>query len=391
LTSPPPRQSLVAFGALWFTYFVGIGLFNPYAPLWFKELGYSTLAIGALSSLQAWTRILAPYGWGWLGDHGGDRAGHRERLIRWAAAASVAAAAALTLDAPYSGVALVVMLLFLANGGVVPLCEAALAQHLHTAQGLDTARYGRVRVWGSIGFVVAVTSFGLLLERLPMHWFPWLVVGVYLLLLGAAMRLPLSPAVAHERGAKARIWPVLRRPPVAWFFASVFFTVLAHTGLYAFFSLYLDAQGYPKSAVGALWAVSVLVEVAFFWFQGRFFGRYDPHRWLLVAAACTVLRFVITAAYGSSLLLLAAAQALHAFTFAGHHAACITLVHRHFPGALRGRGQALYSVLGYGVSGVLGGVGGGWLIEHLGYPAVFWAAAGAGLLACACALRAARG
>jgi PPP family 3-phenylpropionic acid transporter len=51
-----------------------IGLFNPYAPLWFKELGFSTLAIGSIASLQAWTRVVAPYAWGWLGDHGGRRA-----------------------------------------------------------------------------------------------------------------------------------------------------------------------------------------------------------------------------------------------------------------------------------------------------------------------------
>ncbi len=378
---------LGAFGLLWFTYFVGIGLFNPYAPLWFQQLGFSTLAIGALASLQSWTRVVAPYGWGWLGDHSGDRV----RLLRWAAGATLLAALALTLDTRYGAIALVVAALFLANGGVVPLCEAALSQHLGTAQGLDAARYGRVRVWGSIGFVVAVTGFGLLLEWWPLRGFPWLVVMVYGLLLLATLRLPPSPVLAQDNEVRVRVWPVLRQPVVAWFFASAFFTVLAHTGLYAFFSLYLDQQGYPKSAVGGLWAVAVVLEIGFFWFQGRFFRRFEPQRWLELAAACTVLRFVITAAYGASLWWLVAAQALHAITFAAHHAACITLVHRHFPGALRGRGQALYSVLGYGASGLLGGVGGGWLIEHLGYASVFWASALAGGLAWVCARRAGTG
>lgn len=381
--SGPAR--LAPFGLLWFTYFVGIGLFNPYAPLWFQQLGYSTLAIGALASLQSWTRVLAPYGWGWLGDHSADRV----RLLRWAALGALLAALALTLDTRYGFIAALVALLFLANGGVVPLCEAALSQHLGNAQGgLDTARYGRVRVWGSVGFVVGVAGFGVLLEWWSLRWFPWLVVVVYALLLLATLRLPPSPVAAHGREAPAQVWPVLRQPVVAWFFASVFFTVLAHTGLYAFFSLYLDAQGYPKSAVGGLWAVAVVLEIAFFWFQGRFFGRFDPQRWLVLAGACTALRFAMTAAFGASLWWLVAAQALHAITFAGHHAACISLVHRYFPGALRGRGQALYSVLGYGASGVLGGVGGGWLIEHLGFAAVFWASAVAGALAWACARRA---
>jgi MFS transporter, PPP family, 3-phenylpropionic acid transporter len=73
------------FAALWFCYFAAIGAFNPYAPLWFKELGFSALAIGGIASLQAWSRVLAPYGWGWLGDHRGSRV----KLIRAAALASV--------------------------------------------------------------------------------------------------------------------------------------------------------------------------------------------------------------------------------------------------------------------------------------------------------------
>jgi PPP family 3-phenylpropionic acid transporter len=104
----------------------------------------------------------------------------------------------------------------------------------------------------------------------------------------------------------------------------------------------------------------------------------------------TTLRFVAVAVAGHSPLVLVLAQALHAVTFAGHHTACIMLVQRFFPGRLRGRGQALYSVLGYGLPGVLGGVGGGWLISRLDFAAVFWAAAGCGLAAWVCATRMAR-
>ena len=86
-----PSASLAPFGALSFAYFASIGLFNPYAPLWFQSLGFSTLAIGTIASLQAWARVLAPFGWGWLG----DRSGRRVALLRAAAALSVAAAAGL--------------------------------------------------------------------------------------------------------------------------------------------------------------------------------------------------------------------------------------------------------------------------------------------------------
>ncbi len=378
--TPGPR-GLKRFAALSFVYFAAIGLFNPYAPLWFQSLGMSTLAIGAIASLQAWTRVLAPYGWSWAGDHGGRRV----ELIRLAALGCVLSALGLLGVEGAASISVMTMLLFMANAGIVPLYEATLAHLLSTGSGgMDLARYGRVRVWGSVGFIVSVTAFGAVLDLAGIRWFPVIVAAVNGALFVVALRLPTLRDEAVSDAAAPPVLPVLRRPVVAWFFASIFCTVLAHTSLYAFFSLYLVSLGYPKSAVGALWAVSVAVEILFFWTQGRWSAWLAPERWLQVVAAATAARFAAIAAGGSWAVVLVLAQLAHAVTFAAHHAACIALVHRHFPGRLRGRGQALYTILGYGLPGVLGGVAGGWLIEQQGFAAVFWAAAAAGLLAWIC-------
>jgi PPP family 3-phenylpropionic acid transporter len=382
-------SGLKRFAALSFVYFSTIGLFNPYAPLWFQSLGLSTLAIGAVASLQAWTRVLAPYGWSWAGDHGGRRV----ELIRLAALGCLLAALGLLGVEGAAAVSLMTMLLFLANAGIVPLYEATLAHLLATgragAGGMDLARYGRVRVWGSVGFIASVTLFGALLDVFGIGLFPFIVAAMNGLLLVVALRLPLARDETHADAVAPPVLHLVRQPAVAWFFASIFFTVLAHTSLYAFFSLYLVSLGYGKSAVGALWAVSVAMEILFFWTQGRWAAWLPPERWLQVVAGFTMLRFATIAALGTWPLALAAAQLTHAVTFAAHHAACIALVARHFPGRLRGRGQALYTILGYGLPGVLGGVAGGWLIEHRGFAAVFWGATVAGLLAWACSRRAA--
>ena len=382
----PGSPALWRLGALSLAYFAAVGLFNPYAPLWFQSLGFSTLLIGGIASLQAWTRVFAPYAWSWWGDH----SGRRVELIRLSAAGALLSALGLLGVQAAVPVAVVTAMLFIANSGVVPLYESLLAQLLHTATGIDAARYGRVRVWGSIGFIASAASFGVLLEQVGIAVFPAFVAAMNGLMLWAALRLPATRAeVVHDAPAPP-VLPLLRRPEVAWFFASAFFVVLAHTSLYAFFSLYLVGLGYGKSAVGALWAVSVVVEIAFFWWQGSWFARLSPHRWLEIVGLVTALRFAITAGAGSWAPALVLAQALHAITFAAHHSACIALVSRLFPGRLRGRGQALYTTLGYGLSGVLGGVGGGWVISHFGYPAVFWAAAVCALAGAVCARLAAR-
>ncbi len=385
-------SSLAPYGVLSFMYFASIGLFNPYTPLWFQSLGFSTLVIGSIASLQSWTRVLVPYAWSWLGDHWGQGA-RRVDLLRIATAAIVVASLGILVFDSVVGLAIIVFLVFAANGAVVPLMEAAVAQRLATAQGMDVGRYGRVRMWGSIGFIVTVGLFGALLERTGIAALPGCVVGVSVLLAFATWRLPrparvaLSPEALRAAASKlnqARVWTVLRRPEVAWFFAGIFFTVLAHTSLYVFLSLYLDSLGYPKSAVGALWAVGVAVEIVFFWRQGRWFARFSAHTWLLAAAVASVLRFSAMAAFGGAWLVLVIAQCLHALTFAAQHAACISLVDRYFAGPSRGRGQALYSTLGYGLSGVLGGVAGGALSQRWGFEAVFAAAAVAACVASGC-------
>jgi len=368
---------LLPFAAISLCYFGFIGLFSPYAPLWYQSLGYSTFAIGALTSMQSATRIFAPYAWGWSADH----RGRREPLLRLAIGGALVSSLGFFLFRDYAGIAVVTVVLMLCTAGVVPISEALLAQHVSHQGQVDIGRYGRIRLWGSVGFVVVGTVSGFVLERAGVERFPLLCTGVLALLLLAAYQLPQpSEAAATETVVKGAL-AVLREPVVAWFFAGTFLTVLAHTSLYAFYSLYLASLGYGKGAIGVLWSLAVAVEVGWFAFQGRWVQRLPVHGWLALAAAVSAVRFAAIAAFASEVAVLVVAQVLHALTFAAQHSACIAVISRHFPGRLRSRGQALYTVLGYGASGVLGGIAGGALSERFGFPSVFWAASAVSLLA----------
>ena len=366
-----------------FAYFAYAGLFSTYAPLWFASLGFSTLAIGSIASLQSATRLFSPYAWAWLADHSGQRV----RLLRWAVGLSLLCSLGFLIAPQPAWVVWITVALFVCTAAVIPISESALAQLVSPDGALDTRRYGRVRVWGSVGFVMAVMLSGFALEGLGVTWFPALVVALLAGLMLAVMRLPAVAEPPHAADAPQGALSVLREPVVAWFFAGVFLTVLAHTSLYAFFSLYLDALGYSNSAVGMIWAVGVAIEVLWFWFQSRWAHGLTMHGWLVLAALVTALRLAGVALFGGIAWVLVLTQFTHAITFAAQHTACIAVINRHFPGRLRGRGQALYAVLGYGASGVVGGVGGGALSEALGFAAVFWAASAAALAAALCCWR----
>lgn len=381
------RGALPAFAAVGFCYFGFVGLFMGYSPLWFEQLGFSAFGIGVLVALQNGTRLGVPYAWA----AAADRSGRRVGMLRLAAGGSLLASVGLLWQGGPWWVGAVVAALFVCTAGVMPLTETTLAQWVSRDGVFDTGRYGRVRLWGSIGFVVAVAAGGTALQAAGLEHFPWFVVAMLALLWLATLRLPAVAEPPHAAdaapgGALAK----LREPELGWFFAAVFLTVLAHHALYAFLSLHLAAIGYTKSQIGGLWAVGVVAEVLWFAGQGRWYPRLGAYAWLLVAALFTALRLGVIAGLAGVAWLLVLVQAMHAITFAGQHTACLDVVSRHFGGRLRGRGQALYAILGYGASGVLAGVAGGALAQAAGYAAVFWVAAGAGLASAWCARRAAR-
>ncbi|VWX62755.1 MFS transporter, PPP family, 3-phenylpropionic acid transporter [Burkholderiales bacterium 8X] len=377
------RGHLAAFAALSASYFAHIGFFNPYLPLWLKDLGLPIFTISLLASVQSITRVFAPYAWGALSDH----TGHRVLLLRISAAIALVSTFGLYGAGGPWWLALVLLLMFTHTSSMMSLTEAAMA---HLVAG-DWGRYGRIRLWGSAGFLVTVFFAGEWFERFGMRQFPAWASGTLAVVLIATLRLPdvREPAVASSVG-KEPIGPVLREPAVRWFFGSLFFQVMAHFSVYGFLSLYLDSIGYGKGAIGLLWALSVVAEILWFFLQGRLLGRFAMPRWLVICGVAAVLRLGITAGLGQWVWALVAAQALHALSFAAHHTTCIAMVSRYFPGRLRGRGQALFTVIGYGFGGVLGVLAGGAIAQRFGFVSMFAVATAVAGIGTGCAWRAKR-
>src|SRR5215210_4895301 len=178
----PGIRQLVPFAALSATYFAHIGFFNPYLPLWLKAQGLPIVVISVLVSLQSFTRVFAPYAWGALSDHTGERV----KLLRISAAIAFIASAGLWIDGGAWWIALVLLVLFTHTSSMMSLTEAAMA---HLVAG-DWGRYGRARVWGSIGFMATVFAAGAWFERYGMGSFPAWTVVTLLLVLACTFWLP---------------------------------------------------------------------------------------------------------------------------------------------------------------------------------------------------------
>jgi PPP family 3-phenylpropionic acid transporter len=265
------------------------------------------------------------------------------------------------------------------SAGAMPIVESLAL----SALGAQSGRYGPVRLWGSVSFILAVLLTGVWLDRAAPAS---LLVIIWVLALGAlaaACVLPARPRRAEPTPDAPRFWAVLRRPAVLTLLAACLCMVVAHGALYAFYSIHLSHAGYSKIAIGALWTLGVLAEIVVFVAWPRLLRRFSLRALLLGSFLAAGLRFVVIGWAVDWVVLLAAAQLLHAATFGVYHAASVAMIHRDFAGAHQARGQALYSSVSYGLGGAAGTLLAGWSWAALGPGWTFTISSLAGLIGAA--------
>src|ERR1700709_1014773 len=135
---------------LFFCYFAFIGAFAPYFALYLKSLGYTAAEIGMLLAVNPVARIFGPTIWGWLSDHYHARA----QLIRVTATGTAIVFVAVFFNHGFAWMFAALLLLNVFWSGVLPLAESATLNLV----GSSVGAYGRIRLWGSVGFVVVVIA-----------------------------------------------------------------------------------------------------------------------------------------------------------------------------------------------------------------------------------------
>lgn len=343
---PWPKQA-ANFAFFFFAYYGFVGVFSPYASLYFADKGMTAAQIGVLMSLIQVMRIFGPNLWGWVA----DRSQKRMLVLRITALAAVVAFSGMFVGHTFAQFFMVMVAINLFTSAQGPLSEALMLCEMRG----DLTHYGRLRLWGSVGFIVLVTGAGQLLDWHGIGWMPWIALAMLGLVLAASWRMRES---AHEQAAPdaPSVGALLRRREVIAFFLSTFLMIAAHSSLYVFYSLYLAQLGYSKTVIGLMWSLGVVVEIVFFFYQAPFFHRFGVQKLMLASLLAAVVRFLMIGFGAESLFWLLVAQVLHAATFGVHHSASVVTLQRWFAGPLQARGQALFISISYGLGGTAGGL-----------------------------------
>lgn len=372
MTASLPYWRLSGF---YFFYFALLGSAAPFLGLYFEHLGFSAARIGELVAIPMLMRCVAPNLWGWLG----DATGQRLMIVRLGAVCTLLSFGLIFYGKSYAWLALVMALHAFFWHAVLPQFEVITLAHLRE----QASRYSQIRLWGSIGFIVAVVGLGALFERLGLDVYPVAVMAVMVGIVISSIWVPDAvPEQRPELDGQGGFLRQLCRPGVLAFFVSVGLMQVSHGPYYTFFSIHLEALGYGRSTIGMLWALGVVAEILLFLVMAALLTRFSLRQVLLASFALAAIRWLLLGTLADHLGVLLVAQLMHAATFGSFHAAAIHFVQRSFGYRQQGQGQALYATLA-GIGGALGALYSGYSWASLG---PLWTFAIASLAALAAAV-----
>ena len=352
------EQTLRAF---YFCYFAAIGVTEPFLPVFFRDRGLSRAAIGGLLALLPAIQATVPFGFTALA----EARGSARRLFRLSAAVTVLAFALFALPGPAWVLALVMAGYAAIKSPLIPFANAMAFAMLAG----ERERFGRLRVFGSLGYIAAALAVGFALEA----------VGAGVVLLGGTFALLAAAAVAAGplpeptlRGARLKeAWAdLVRNQALCWFLAASLLVRVSSGTHITFFTLYLRELGIGEGLAGVAWAVGVAAEVAVMLAWPFLVRRFSLRLLLALGFGATAVRWVAVTLTASPALLVAI-QSLHGLTFGVTYLASVHLMDSEVPPALRASGQALYAAVAFGLAGLLGNGLAGLLAERLALATLF--------------------
>jgi len=368
----------VLLSSFYFYYFAFLGCLLPFWPIYLKELGFSGFEVGLAHAVFLGTKVLAPSVAGVIS----DRTGFRIRLIRVGVVGAGVGFSLFLLGFELFELIMVTTFYSVFWNAILSQFEAYTLESL----GEKAVKYSRIRMWGSIGFIVLALGLGSLFEVVSLSWLPWIMLGVILLAALISFYLP-EISTNEPSSAHVSVLPLLRKREILCFLAVCLLMQISHGPYYSFYSLYMKEYGYSHSLVGSFWAIGVISEVLLFLVFPSWVKKVGAYLLLQVSILLSVVRWLLLGFFPEYISLVVIAQTLHAFSFGCLHVVSMVYVQQFFAREFSGRGQALYSGVSFGLGGALGALLSGYLWSITSHSVLFFVAAAFSCLSVLCARR----
>lgn len=339
------RRAVLAY----ITLYVAVAAYSPYLQQYYKSLGISLGTIGALAAFTSAVALISSPTWGAIHDR------YPTSRFFLPLAAGIGALGAVGLATVGASLLLIPSAAAFAAGmaGLGPMMDVRVLD----MAGSDRTRYARVRVWGSISFMVCTPIIGLAIGD---NFRGLFFVAVPMILMGglAAMLLPGRTGGVHGASLRRAPGRVLGHRPIALFLIAAFVGWTAVYSQYAFFSIYLRQIGASADQIGLAWSIQASLEIPSMFFFPQLSRRFGTERLIVLGMAIMTSRLIINALFVSPTILIAASViqgAGYGLVLIGG----IAFVSRQAPKGTAATAQGILNAVTFSLSSIVGsGLGG---------------------------------
>ncbi|OTA14462.1 3-phenylpropionic acid transporter [Xenorhabdus vietnamensis] len=381
-------------GLGYFTYFFSFGVFLPFWSVWLKGEGIEASMIGMLLGIGMVARFIGSL----VISPTVKDPSKLIKALRFLSLLALLFTIGFIFSSHWAWLFFVMVGFNLFFSPLVPLSDALAG----TWQKQFTFDYGKVRVWGSVAFIISSSLTGILMSAEGINFsasslgFGWnisfdslndwigselfgthriilafLVFSVTVMLLGMMLKpsvMPVGKIKAANTNAVS-FKELLSEKSVWQFLVCVTLLQAAHAGYYSFGSIYWEQAGYSSSTIGYLWSLGVLAEVVIFTFSKQLFRRWSARNLLLLSGTCGVIRWGLMG-ISTELPVLIIIQILHCGTFTVCHLAAMRFIGARKENEII-RLQATYSALAMGGGIAVMSMIAGFMYEHI-ESGIFW-------------------
>jgi PPP family 3-phenylpropionic acid transporter len=376
---PELMSSAARLAVFWFLFLGGMGVIFPYQSLYFSEnAALLGTELGLVLAVRPLVGMLAQPFWGQMA----DRTGSRNRVLIVLSAGTAFGYLLLPEAKTFPWV-----IAAMAFGSI--FSSAALPMGTSVSMAALGARaaehFGRIRVWGTVGFALLVIGFPPVLDRAQaarglvrqpggpsepgLELIFYVAAGLSLAAACVAWRLPREgSSAARSRRGDVRL--LLRHRPYRRLLCFSFLAQLCLQAPIQLFAPFIVAHGGSIDTVSRMWIPMLLLEIPLIFYSGATLGRVGVRGLLAIGVIADGSRWLICSLV-SDLSVIYALQLLHGVVIAGLFVGSALYAESAVPERLRSTGQGLLAMIGFGAAGVLSNACGGLLLQHFGADAPY--------------------
>ncbi|PIE74758.1 MAG: MFS transporter [Deltaproteobacteria bacterium] len=341
--------------AQYFIYFFILGIFLPYFNLYCHKIGFTSFQIGSVSSLKTFSTIVFPLLWGYLA----DKFFIRKKIFILANFFSAALWFLFFISEKFWFMMGVMFFYSLFQAPIISFLEAFTIDILEK----EKAGYGKIRLWGSIGFIISVFLVGYLTDKISIYIILYMIFAGSFIQFLFSIKIPdVSSGSLKSAGFEIKF---LLRADIIIFLAASFLMLASHSPYYAFFSIYLSDNGMDNTFIGISWGIAVCAEIFIMYKSDYIFKKINPGKVLVFSMIAAGIRWFILYFFHSGIIILSS-QILHCFSYGTFHMASILFIDKMTPAGKKTTGQAVNNAFTYGLGLMAGNLLSGYFYDYYG-------------------------